>query len=241
MTSFEKGVNRFTWLMIKFMLVMVPLVFLINGVTKHNWMEAFIFAMSVAVGLTPEMLPMIVTVNLSKGALAMSRKKVIVKRLNSIQNFGAMDVLCTDKTGTLTQDKVIMKRHIDLNGEDCDDVLQYAYLNSFYQSGLKNLLDIAVLNQVDVRQDLHIDEQAYSKVDEIPFDFVRRRCRSSSARTKRTSISSSARAQSRKSSTSAPRANSAASLSNDASPSRRDAEAGAGHERRRFPRHRRRA
>ncbi len=114
MTSFEKGVNRFTWLMIRFMLVMVPLVFLINGFTKHNWMEAFIFAMSVAVGLTPEMLPMIVTVNLSKGALAMSRKKVIVKRLNSIQNFGAMDVLCTDKTGTLTQDKVIMKRHVDL-------------------------------------------------------------------------------------------------------------------------------
>jgi Mg2+-importing ATPase len=175
MTSFEKGINRFTWLMIKFMLVMVPLVFLINGFTKHDWMEAFIFSMSVAVGLTPEMLPMIVTVNLSKGALAMSRKKVIVKRLNSIQNFGAMDVLCTDKTGTLTQDKVILERHIDLNGEDCDDVLRYAYLNSFYQSGLKNLLDIAVLEQVDIRKDLHIDEQAYAKIDEIPFDFVRRR------------------------------------------------------------------
>jgi Mg2+-importing ATPase len=175
MTSFEKGINRFTWLMIKFMLVMVPLVFLINGFTKHNWMEAFIFAMSVAVGLTPEMLPMIVTVNLSKGALAMSRKKVIVKRLNSIQNFGAMDTLCTDKTGTLTQDKVIMKRHVDLRGEDCDDVLHYAFLNSFYQSGLKNLLDVAVLDHVDIRQDLHIDDQAYSKIDEIPFDFVRRR------------------------------------------------------------------
>ena len=175
MTSFEKGVNRFTWLMIKFMLIMVPMVFLINGFTKHNWMEAFIFAMSVAVGLTPEMLPMIVTVNLSKGALAMSRKKVIVKRLNSIQNFGAMDVLCTDKTGTLTQDKVIMKRHVDLRGEDCDTVLHYAFLNSFYQSGLKNLLDVAVLDHVDIRQDLHIDDQAYSKIDEIPFDFVRRR------------------------------------------------------------------
>ncbi len=174
-TSFEKGVNRFTWLMIRFMLVMVPLVFLINGLTKHNWMEAFIFAMSVAVGLTPEMLPMIVTVNLSKGALAMSRKKVIVKRLNSIQNFGAMDVLCTDKTGTLTQDKVIMKRHIDLRGEDCDAVLNFAYLNSFYQTGLKNLLDIAVLEHVEVREDLHIDDQAYALVDEIPFDFVRRR------------------------------------------------------------------
>jgi len=174
-TSFEKGINRFTWLMIRFMLVMVPLVFLINGYTKHNWTEAFVFAMSVAVGLTPEMLPMIVTVNLSKGALAMSRKKVIVKRLNSIQNFGAMDVLCTDKTGTLTQDKVIMKKSVDLQGEDNDTVLQYAYLNSFYQSGLKNLLDVAVLNEVDIRKDLHIDDQAYAKIDEIPFDFVRRR------------------------------------------------------------------
>jgi len=174
-TSFEKGVNRFTWMMIRFMLVMVPLVFLINGFTKHNWTEAFIFAMSVAVGLTPEMLPMIVTVNLSKGALAMSRKKVIVKRLNSIQNFGAMDVLCTDKTGTLTQDKVIMKRCVDLRGEENDDVLNFAYLNSFYQSGLKNLLDIAILEHVDVREDLHIDDKAYALVDEIPFDFVRRR------------------------------------------------------------------
>lgn len=174
-TSFEKGVNRFTWMMIRFMLVMVPLVFLINGLTKHNWTEAFVFAMSVAVGLMPEMLPMIVTVNLSKGALSMSRKKVIVKRLNSIQNFGAMDVLCTDKTGTLTQDKVIMRKSVDLHGEDNVSVLHYAYLNSFYQSGLKNLLDIAVLNEADIRQDLHIDEQAYAKIDEIPFDFVRRR------------------------------------------------------------------
>ena len=171
-TSFEKGINRFTWLMIKFMLVMVPLVFVINGFTKHNWMEAFIFAMSVAVGLTPEMLPMIVTVNLSKGALAMSRKKVIVKRLNSIQNFGAMDILCTDKTGTLTQDKVIMKRHINLEGEDCDEVLQYAYLNSYYQSGLKNLLDVAVLDHVEIRKDIRLE--TYSKIDEIPFDFQRR-------------------------------------------------------------------
>jgi len=172
-TSFEKGINRFTWLMIRFMLVMVPLVFVINGFTKHNWMEAFIFAMAVAVGLTPEMLPMIVTVNLSKGALAMSRKKVIVKRLNSIQNLGAMDILCTDKTGTLTQDKVIMKRHINLEGEDCDEVLQYAYLNSYYQSGLKNLLDVAVLDHVEVRKDLHLE--TYAKIDEVPFDFQRRR------------------------------------------------------------------
>lgn len=175
LTSFEKGVNRFTWLMIRFMLIMVPLVFLINGLTKRNWMEAFVFAMSVAVGLTPEMLPMIVTVNLSKGALAMSRKKVIVKRLNSIQNFGAMNVLCTDKTGTLTQDKVIMKRHVNLRGEDCDTVLHFAFLNSYYQSGLKNLLDIALLEHLEIRRDLRIDEQAYGMVDEIPFDFVRRR------------------------------------------------------------------
>ena len=131
--------------MIRFMLVMVPLVFLINGLTKHDWLEALLFAVAVAVGLTPEMLPMIVTVNLAKGAMAMSRKKVIVKRLNAIQNFGAMDVLCTDKTGTLTQDRIILKRHLDIHGEDRERVLQYAYLNSHFQSGLKNLLDVAVL------------------------------------------------------------------------------------------------
>ena len=117
-TSFDKGVSRFTWLMIRFMLVMVPLVFLINGFTKHDWNEAFFFALAVAVGLTPEMLPMIVTVCLSKGAIAMSRKKVIVKRLNAIQNFGAMDVLCTDKTGTLTMDHVILEKYCDVVRED---------------------------------------------------------------------------------------------------------------------------
>ncbi|MWX05788.1 HAD-IC family P-type ATPase, partial [Francisella tularensis] len=126
-------------------LVMAPMVFLINGLTKGNWFEALLFAVAVAVGLTPEMLPMIVTVNLAKGAIAMSRKKVIVKRLNAIQNFGAMDVLCTDKTGTLTQDRIILKHHLDLRGEESDQVLEYAFLNSFYQSGLKNLLDVAVL------------------------------------------------------------------------------------------------
>ena len=142
--------QRFIWLMIRFILVMVPLVFLINGFTKGDWMEAFLFAVAVAVGLTPEMLPMIVTINLAKGAIAMSRKKVIVKRLNSIQNFGAMDVLCTDKTGTLTQDKVILERHVDIFGEESERVLEYAYLNSYYQSGLKNLLDVAVLEHVEV-------------------------------------------------------------------------------------------
>jgi len=174
LTSFELGVNRFVWLIIRFMLVMVPLVFVINGLTKGNWMEAFLFALAVAVGLTPEMLPMIVTINLGKGALAMSRKKVIVKRLNAIQNFGAMDILCTDKTGTLTQDRVILEKHVDISGAESELVLQYAYLNSYYQSGLKNLLDVAVLKHVEVHEALAVPEH-FAKVDEIPFDFQRRR------------------------------------------------------------------
>src|SRR5579872_356116 len=174
LTSFDKGITRFTWLMLGFILVMAPLVFVINGVTKGNWLEALLFAVAVAVGLTPEMLPMIVTVNLAKGAIAMSRKKVIVKRLNAIQNFGAMDVLCTDKTGTLTQDRIILKRHIDILGRDSDEVLRYAFLNSHFQSGLRNLLDKAVLAHVELDQTLRI-EGGYSKIDEIPFDFSRRR------------------------------------------------------------------
>ncbi|MGZ3290187.1 MAG: magnesium-translocating P-type ATPase, partial [Xanthobacteraceae bacterium] len=173
-TAFDQGISRFTWLMIRFIMVMVPTVFLINGLTKHDWLEALLFAVAVAVGLTPEMLPMIVTVNLAKGAIAMSRAKVIVKRLNAIQNFGAMDVLCTDKTGTLTQDRIILKRHLDIRGEDSERVLQYAYLNSHFQSGLKNLLDVAVLEHVDLHRILKID-QSFAKVDEIPFDFTRRR------------------------------------------------------------------
>jgi len=173
-TSFDKGINQFTWLMIRFMLVMVPLVFFINGLTKGNWTEAFLFAVAVAVGLTPEMLPMIVTINLAKGAIAMARKKVIVKRLAAIQNFGAMDVLCTDKTGTLTQDKVILEKHVDIHGHENERVLEYAYLNSFYQSGLKNLLDVAVLEHVEVHEHLEVSEH-FSKIDEIPFDFQRRR------------------------------------------------------------------
>ena len=137
LTSFDKGMNDFTlWLMIKFMVVMVAIVFLIVGLTKGNWLDALLFGMAVAVGITPEMLPMIVTVNLSKGALAMSRKKVIVKRLNSIQNFGAMDILCTDKTGTLTQDRIVLERHVDVTGRESTDVLRYAYMNSYYQTGL---------------------------------------------------------------------------------------------------------
>jgi Mg2+-importing ATPase len=174
LTSFDLGINKFTWLMIRFIAVMVPAVFLINGLSKHNWLEAFLFAMAVAVGLTPEMLPMIVTVNLSKGALAMARKKVIVKRLNAIQNFGAMDVLCTDKTGTLTQGKIVLEKHLDAEGNPSEKVLQYGYLNSFHHTGLKNLLDAAILDHKELREHLKADEK-YHKIDEIPFDFVRRR------------------------------------------------------------------
>ncbi len=174
LTSFDKGINRFTWLMIGFIVVMGPAVFLINGLTKGDWLEALLFAVAVAVGLTPEMLPMIVTVNLAKGAIAMSKKRAIVKRLHSIQNFGAMDVLCTDKTGTLTQDHIILKRHLDVSGQDSERVLEYAYLNSYYQSGLKNLLDVAVLQHVELGQNLHL-RHSYERYDEIPFDFSRRR------------------------------------------------------------------
>jgi Mg2+-importing ATPase len=170
-TSFDKGVQQFTWLMIRFIMIMVPLVFLINGFTKHNWREAFFFSIAVAVGLTPEMLPMIVSVCLSKGALAMSKKKVIVKQLNAIQNFGGMDVLCTDKTGTLTMDQVILERHCDVMQKENDEVLRDAYLIAHFQTGLKNVLDRAVLSH---RETHHEVIEGYTKVDEIPFDFVRR-------------------------------------------------------------------
>ena len=169
-TSFDRGIAGFTWLMIRFMVVMVSVVFLIVGITKGDWVEALLFGLSVAVGLTPEMLPMIVTVNLSKGAMAMSKKKVIVKRLNSIQNFGAIDILCTDKTGTLTQDRVILEKHVDVTNRESDDVLRYAYMNSYYQTGLRNLLDRSVLSH----SDLDVDRDC-RKVDEIPFDFQRKR------------------------------------------------------------------
>jgi Mg2+-importing ATPase len=173
-TNFDLGINKFTWLMIRFIAIMVPAVFLINGFFRHSWLDAFLFAMAVAVGLTPEMLPMIVTVNLSKGALAMARKKVIVKRLNSIQNFGAMDVLCTDKTGTLTQGKIVLEKHLDVNGEPNEKVLHYGYLNSYHHTGLKNLLDNAVLDHEELEERLKAKDK-YRKIDEIPFDFKRRR------------------------------------------------------------------
>ncbi len=173
-TSFDKGINRVSWLLIRYMLVMVPLVFLINGLTKGDWLEALLFAISVAVGLTPEMLPMIVTANLARGALSMSKRKVIVKRLNAIQNIGAMDILCTDKTGTLTMDKIVLQLHLNVFGNADDEVLKWSYLNSFHQTGLKNLLDVAVLEHTDLHDYLKVEED-FQKIDEIPFDFQRRR------------------------------------------------------------------
>lgn len=169
-TSFDRGVKSVSWVLIRFMLVMVPIVFLINLVTKGDWLQAFLFAVSVAVGLTPEMLPMLVSANLARGALAMAREKVVVKRLNAIQNFGAMDILCTDKTGTLTQDRIILEHHVDISGREDDRVLELAWLNSYHQSGLKNLLDVAVIKYA-ARQ----TPQHYRKIDELPFDFARRR------------------------------------------------------------------
>jgi Mg2+-importing ATPase len=171
-TNFDQGLSRFTWLMIRLMAVMVPLVFLINGFTKHDWKSAFFFAMAVAVGLTPEMLPMIVSVCLAKGALAMSRKKVIVKRLNAIQNFGGMDVLCTDKTGTLTEDRVVLQRHCNVAGRETEEVLLDGYLISYFQTGLKNLLDVAILDSPDFHGKAVVEK--HKKLDEIPFDFTRR-------------------------------------------------------------------
>ncbi|MGA9665949.1 MAG: magnesium-translocating P-type ATPase [Gallionella sp.] len=173
-TAFQAGVNKVSWLMMRFMMVMAPVVLLINGFTKGDWLEAFLFAVSVAIGLTPEMLPMIVTTTLAKGAVSLSRKKVIVKRLDAIQNFGAMNVLCTDKTGTLTQDKIFLERHTDVFGKESEQVLDYAYLNSYYQTGLKNLLDVAVLEHAEVHSELNLAAN-FRKVDEVPFDFHRRR------------------------------------------------------------------
>ncbi len=173
-TDFDRGLKSFTGLMLRFMLVMVPFVFIINGATTHDWMGAFMFALAVAVGLTPEMLPMVVTVCLSKGALAMSRHQVIVKRLDAIQNFGAIDVLCTDKTGTLTQDKIILEKYLDIKGEEDCGVLEYAYLNSKLQTGLRNALDVAVITTGDSAGS-SIDPARYELLDEIPFDFMRRR------------------------------------------------------------------
>ena len=167
LTSFDKGISKVSWMLIRFLMVMTPLVFLINGFSKGNWLESLLFAVSVAVGLTPEMLPMIVTTNLAKGAVTMARRKTIVKRLNAIQNFGAMDILCTDKTGTLTQNKIILERHLNVHGKEDLQVLEFAWLNSFYQTGLKNLLDVAVLDYA-VQHDIVYKLQHYRKSTKSP-------------------------------------------------------------------------
>lgn len=178
-TSFERGVNAVSWVLIKYMFIMVPIVFFLNGITKGDWLSALLFAISIAVGLTPEMLPMIVTTSLAKGAIAMSKEKVIIKNLNSIQNLGAIDILCTDKTGTLTEDKVVLQYHLDIDGNEDTRVLRHGFLNSYYQTGLKNLMDIAIIDKAmelkgkDERLDNSITD--YTKVDEVPFDFNRRR------------------------------------------------------------------
>lgn len=172
--AFQLGINQVSWLLIRFALVLVPLVLLINGYTKGDWTQSLLFAVSVAVGLTPEMLPMIVTTTLARGAVVLSRNQVIVKRLDAIQSFGAMDVLCTDKTGTLTQDKIALARHTDVAGKESDEVLGFAFLNSYYQTGLRNLLDRAVLEHVELKTEMELS-QHYRKIDEIPFDFQRRR------------------------------------------------------------------
>ena len=173
-TSFDRGVNSVSWLLIRFMLVMVPVVLLINGFTKGDWSDALLFALAVAVGLTPEMLPMIVSSNLAKGAIALSKRKVVVKRLNAIQNFGAMDVLCSDKTGTLTQDRIILAQHLNLEGRADERVLQQAWLNSRHQTGIKNLMDKAILGFTQGNQAVS-SLWRYRKIDELPFDFERRR------------------------------------------------------------------
>lgn len=173
-TSFDKGVRSVSLLLIRFMLVMVPVVFLVNGITKRNWLEALLFAISVAIGLTPEMMPMIISANLAKGAMNMSRRKTVVKELNAIQNFGAMDILCTDKTGTLTIDHIVIERHLDIHGNDDIRVLRHGFLNSWFQTGLKNLIDLAVIDKARAFNLTGLT-QIYHKVDEIPFDFTRRR------------------------------------------------------------------
>ena len=172
-SDFTKELNQFVFLIMKFLLVMVPIVFVLNGIFKHNWFEAFLFALAVAVGVAPEMIPTIVAVNLSKGALVMSKKKVIVKHLDCIENFGVMDVLCTDKTGTITEGKIVLEKHLDINGKENEEVLHYAFTNSYYQTGLRDLIDEAILKHDEAKEKLEIKN--FKKIDELPFDFERRR------------------------------------------------------------------
>ncbi|GMO63326.1 MAG: magnesium-translocating P-type ATPase [Rickettsiales bacterium] len=174
-TAFDKGINSISWFLIKFMVIMVIIVFLVNGYMKNDWLEAFLFAISIAVGLTPEMLPVIVSANLAKGAITMSQKKTIVKNINSIQNFGAMDILCSDKTGTLTENMVVLQYYYNLHKVEDDRVLRHAYLNSQFQTGLKNLLDLAIIDKAEENETLFSNKFKYEKIDELPFDFIRRR------------------------------------------------------------------
>ena len=173
-TGFERGVASVSTMLIKMMLVIIPVIFLINGMIKGDWFSALLFAVSIAVGLTPEMLPVIMTSTLARGALAMSKRHVIVRTLGSIQTFGEMDILCTDKTGTLTEDKIVLEKYMDLTGQDDTRVLRHAYLNSFFQTGLKNLIDVAIINRAEKYNFPEIIKN-YTRIDEVPFDFSRRR------------------------------------------------------------------
>lgn len=173
-TAFESGVNSVSRLLIRMMLLIVPIIFAINGFKSQDWLSALIFSVSIAVGLTPEMLPVIMIGTLGRGAQEMSKQKVIVRDLGAIQSFGQMDVLCTDKTGTLTEDKIVLEKYLDINGNDCERVLRHAYLNSSFQTGLKNLIDLAVIQRAE-KQGLASFKDQYHVVDEIPFDFSRRR------------------------------------------------------------------
>ena len=178
-TSFEKEMNTISWLLIRLMLVLVPVVFVINGLTDSDWLEAGVFALSVAVGLTPEMLPMIITASLAKGAVIMAKEKVVIKKLNAIQDLGAIDILCTDKTGTLTQDEIILEYPLDIHANLDLGVLKIGYLNSYFQTGLKNLLDRAIITRTEKESVEHENlrdlSTRYQKIDELPFDFERRR------------------------------------------------------------------
>lgn len=173
-SSYEQNVDSISRLLIRFMVVMVPVIFIANFVTKGNWLQSLMFGITIAVGIMPEMLPVIMTSSLAKGAVNMSKKQTIVKRLGSIQTFGEMDVLCTDKTGTLTQDEIVLEKYMDVLGREDKRILRHAFLNSYFQTGLKNLMDMAIISRAE-REDLSFLKEAYTREDEIPFDFSRRR------------------------------------------------------------------
>lgn len=173
-TSFEENLSSISRLLISFMVVMVPVIFIANFITKGNWLESLMFGITIAVGIMPEMLPVIMTSSLAKGAVSMSRKQTIVKRLSSIQPFGEMDVFCTDKTGTLTQDEIVLEKYMDVLGREDIRILRHGFLNSYFQTGLKNLMDLAIISRAE-KEDLSWLKEAYTREDEIPFDFSRRR------------------------------------------------------------------